>query len=92
MPLGSLDRENLTSIPFDELSGYEKGAVARAFLGKLIKHGNLEKDPSDSCPGEISFSIQQWELTLLAYFCEEDEPMADNDDQEILLDELCQLR
>ena len=83
-----LDREGLDSIPFDELGGYEKGAVARALLGNLIKYGRVEKDPIGNSPGEILFSVQQWQLELLAHFIEDDE----EDDEEILLDKLCQLR
>ncbi|MGI9484487.1 MAG: hypothetical protein ACR2RF_01105 [Geminicoccaceae bacterium] len=77
---------------FDDLSGYEKGVLARALLGELIRQGGSVRDPSDSCPGEISFSIQKWQLELLAHFCKDDGPEEADDDDEILLDKLCQLR
>lgn len=86
------ERKNLTSIPLDKLNGYEKGAVARAFINILIKQGYLERFPSINSPGEITFSIQKWQLELLARFSEDGEPMEVVDDKEILLDKLCQLR
>jgi len=92
MPLTQLNGQNSILEMFDDLSGYEKGAVARAFLNDLIKRGSLERDPSDSSPGEIFFPIQRWQLELLARFNEDDEPEEEENDKEILLDKLCQLR
>jgi len=92
MELSPLDREDLESIPFDDLDGYEKGVVARAFLNNLIKTGCLEKIPSDKSPGEIIILIQKWQLELLARFSEDDRRMEQTDDRELLLDKLALLR
>lgn len=92
MSLKPLDRERLTSIPFGELNGYEKGAVTRAFLNNLIKQGYLDSILSDNFPGEVSFLIHQWQLELLARFSEDGDPTEGDDDKEILLNKLCQLR
>ena len=84
------DSENLTENPFDELSGYEKGAVARAFLSSLIKYGKFEEGLSDDSPDAILFPFREWQLKLLACFLD-DEDDEECDDNEILLDRLCQL-
>ena len=59
------------SIPFDDLDGYEKGLVARAFLDNLIKQGSLEAVPKGGKPGEIVFSVENWHLELLARFSDD---------------------
>lgn len=91
MSLIPLERENLTSAQFDDLNGYEKGAVARAFLNGLIKQGYLERMPSDNSPGEITIAIRQWQLELLARFSDDGREMELIDNREILLDKTCQL-
>jgi len=65
MPLTQLNGQNSILEMFDDLSGYEKGAVARAFLNDLIKRGSLERDPSDSSPGfSFPFRDGSWSFSL----------------------------
>lgn len=77
---------------FDDLGGYEKGALARALIKGLIKQGSLEILPEDQNPGRISISIEGWQLELLARFSDDGETEEAEDEKEILLDKLCQLR
>lgn len=92
MLLGQLDNSRSILDRFDDLSGYEKGAVARAFIKDLIKQGNLEIIPDSQGPGRISISIEEWQLKLLARFNDDDDAAETEDDKEILLEKLCQLR
>lgn len=73
---------------FDDLSGYEKGAVARALLKTMVKQGNLESFPQDDALGMICISVEGWQLKLLARFSAD----CERDDRETLLDTLGQLR
>jgi hypothetical protein len=75
--------------PFDDLSKYEKGVVARAFLESLISQGYLASPPSNGLLGEVVISISQWQLKLLAHFNKEGELAGEED--EILLDNLDQI-
>jgi len=85
------DNQSLTSVPFDELDGYEKGVAARALLEHLIKQGGVERGPTDARPGVIVISIQRWQWDLLARFSRDSQAI-EHDDREIFLDKLCQVR
>ena len=55
---------------FDDLSGYEKGIVARMLLGRLIKQGRLQRS-LESCDGlEVVIPVTGWQLQMLARFSE----------------------
>ena len=77
---------------FDNLTGYEKGALARALLTSLIKQGSLDRLPKEQMPGEITISVERWQLELLARFSD---TITDDDEadtvggDEILLDQIC---
>ena len=88
MLLTELEHSSSILDQFDDLSGYEKGAVARALLKFMVKQGNLESLPRDGGMGMICISVEEWQLKLLARFSAD----CERDDREILLETLCQLR
>ncbi len=92
MPLKPSDKHQHLLDQFGNLSGYEKGVVARAFLKSLVRQGSLEAAPTDKTPGEIFISVERWQLDLLARFSNDVEHAEPEDDQEIVLDELCLIR
>ena len=79
---------------FDDLSGYEKGVLARALTKSLVKQGHLETIPNEKVPGRINISIEEWQLRLLARLNEDGDDVDDEteDEKEILLNKLCELR
>jgi hypothetical protein len=76
--------------PFDDLSRYEKGVVARAFLMSLINQGCLTSTPSDGVLGEVVISVNQWQLKLLARFNINAE-LVEEEEENLLynLDQIC---
>ena len=92
MLLTELERSFSILDRFDDLSGYEKGAVARALLKLMVKQGNLVSFPRDDALGMICISVEEWQLKLLARFSADCEDECEPDDREILLETLIQLR
>jgi hypothetical protein len=92
MQLDELDNGCRVSDMYGNLSGYEKGVVARAFLKHLIGKASILADPGDNAAGAIAISVMNWDLGLLAQVANDVEGPEPEDDQEILLDKLCQIR
>lgn len=66
MLLDELDNGCLVSDMYGNLSGYEKGVVARAFLKSLIRKASILADPNDNTTGAIAISVMKSDLDLLA--------------------------
>ena len=77
---------------FGDLNAYQKGVVARALLENLIGKGVVVTDPNDDRPGEIAITVDDSDLRLLARFSKRVKSSEEDDDREILLDQLCQVR
>jgi len=92
MPLNKSDWQSAALELFDDLGGYEKGALARALLKSLIRQGSLTRLPRGDCPGQITISVRRWQLDLLAQFSEDCELAKEENDSERLLKKLCQVR
>ena len=96
MSINPFDRDDLVSTPFGEFTGYEKGAIARAFLHSLVKQESIVKEPDQTSEGEVTIAIRRWQFELLAEFYLDvetlDDDDEDEDDEEILLENLLKLR
>lgn len=90
MPLHRPKRHESSFEPFDDLSKYEKGIVARAFLEGLISQGYLASPPSNGLQGNLVISLNQWQLEFLTHFSKEGKP-AEEEDKNFLenLDQIC---